>query len=82
MLAWHTSCFSDIYGEGNFFSFIHYNDPKFSDRQVWANSVDPNQTALTLLNKESDQLESTLSLFAFLSASFGHKHIVKILGLL
>ena len=21
------------------------NDPKFSDRQVWANSVDPDQTA-------------------------------------
>ena len=22
-----------------------HNDPKFSDRQVWANSVDPDQTA-------------------------------------
>ena len=22
------------------------NDPKFSDKQVWANSVDPEQTAL------------------------------------
>ena len=25
---------------------LHYrNDPKFSDRQVWANSADPDQTA-------------------------------------
>ena len=24
---------------------IYRNDPKFSDRQVWANSVDPDQTA-------------------------------------
>ena len=32
------------------------NDPKFSDRQVWANSVNPDQTALnqTLLEEESD----------------------------
>ena len=24
---------------------MYHNDPKFSDRQVWANSVDPDQTA-------------------------------------
>ena len=24
---------------------LHCNDPKFSDRQVWANSADPDQTA-------------------------------------
>ena len=24
--------------------YVTINDPKFSDRQVWANSVDPNQT--------------------------------------
>ena len=24
---------------------MYRNDPKFSDRQVWANSVDPDQTA-------------------------------------
>ena len=24
------------------------NDPKFSDRQVWANSADPDQTAPTV----------------------------------
>ena len=23
----------------------YHNDPKFSDRKVWANSVDPDQTA-------------------------------------
>ena len=29
------------------------NDPKCSDRQAWANSVDPDQTAL--LEEQSDQ---------------------------
>ena len=24
---------------------LDFNDPKFSDRQVWANSADPDQTA-------------------------------------
>ena len=27
------------------FAFKYDNDPKFSDRQAWANSVDPDQTA-------------------------------------
>ena len=27
------------------FSFLYRNDPKFSDRQAWANSADPDQTA-------------------------------------
>ena len=26
-------------------SFFHKNDPKYSDRQVWENSVDPDQIA-------------------------------------
>ena len=26
-------------------SIMHINDPKFSDRAVWANSADPDQTA-------------------------------------
>ena len=26
-------------------NFLYLNDPKFSDRQVWANSADPDQTA-------------------------------------
>ena len=34
---------------GNFVNlkkkFNYRNDPKFSDRQVWANSADPDQTA-------------------------------------
>ena len=34
----------------DFFIFLQYhNDPKFLDRQVWANSVDPDQT------EQSDQ---------------------------
>ena len=31
--------------------FHYYNDPKFSDTQVWANSVDPYQT----VPEQSDQ---------------------------
>ena len=27
------------------YSILYGKDPKFSDRQVWANSVDPDQTA-------------------------------------
>ena len=26
-------------------SLMHHNDPKFLDRQLWANCVDPDQTA-------------------------------------
>ena len=25
--------------------YIYPNDPKFSDRQLWANNIDPDQTA-------------------------------------
>ena len=28
-----------------YFSWTYRNDPKFLDRQVWANRVDPDQTA-------------------------------------
>ena len=35
---------------------MYHNDPKFSDRQVLANSADPNQTA-----PEETKLSSTLS---------------------
>ena len=31
------------------------NDPKFSDRQILANSADPDQNAPSLLEKQSDQ---------------------------
>ena len=35
---------------------VYRNDPKFSNRQVWTNSVDPDQTApLGLLLQQSDQ---------------------------
>ena len=33
------------FSQTNNFSQIYCNDPKFSDRQVWGNSVDPDQTA-------------------------------------
>ena len=39
----------------------YHNNVKFSDGQVWANSKDPDQTA-----------PSGSTLFAILSASFGH----------
>ena len=41
------------------------NDPKFLDRQVWANSADPDQTAPT------GAVWSGSTLFAIPSASFG-----------
>ena len=31
--------------ENRFLEANYRNDPKFSDRQVWANSADPDQTA-------------------------------------
>ena len=41
------------------------NDPKFSDRQAWANSVDPDQTA------PRGAVGSGSTLFAIPSAWFG-----------
>ena len=46
-----------------FFFYIH-NDPKFSDRYVWPNIVDPDQTAPRAVWSGS-------TLFAILSTSFG-----------
>ena len=43
------------------------NDPKFSDRQVWANSVDPDRTA------PSRAVGSGSAVFAILSAHCGGK---------
>ena len=43
------------------------NDPKISDRQVWANSADPDQTA------PWGAVWSGFTLFAIPSASFGHR---------
>ena len=55
------------------------NVPKFSDRQVWANSADPDQTA------PRGAVWSGSTLFAIPSASFGcvtlrKSHIVQVLG--
>ena len=59
-------------------NLFHHNDPKFLDRQAWANSVDPAQTA-------PGAVWSMSTLFAILSVSVGHiilwqNHIVKNLG--
>ena len=45
---------------------IYRNDPKFTDRQAGANSVDPDQTA------PLGAVWSGSTLFAILSTSFGH----------
>ena len=55
------------------------NFPKFSDRQVWANSADPDQTA------PREAVWSGSTLFAIPSASFGRItlrkcHLVQLLG--
>ena len=47
------------------FSPEYRNVPKFSDRQVWANSVDPDQTAS----------RGASTLLAILSTSFGPIHM-------
>ena len=50
--------------------FDYCNDPKFSDRQVSADSVDPDQTAPSLLKEQFDQGLHCL-VFVIQSASFG-----------
>ena len=50
----------------NGFIIEHRNDPKFTDRQAWANSVDPDQLA------PRGPVWSGSTLFAIPSASFGH----------
>ena len=47
------------------FLIIYLNIPKFSDRQIWANSVDPYQTA------PGGAVWSGSTLFAIPSAIFG-----------
>ena len=46
----------------------YHNDPKFSDRQVWANSVDPDQTNPKGLGVWSDQGLSCLPFRLYLLA--------------
>ena len=43
---------SSIFRVFLFLTSTYYNDPKFSDRQAWANSVDSDQTAVP---EQSDQ---------------------------
>ena len=55
------------------------NVPKFSDRQVWTNSADPDQTA------PRGAVWSGSTLFAIPSASFGcitlrKSHLIQLLG--
>ena len=47
------------------FEAFYHNDPNFSDKQVWANGVDPDQTA------PRGAVWSGSPLFAILSAYFG-----------
>ena len=49
-----------------FTRLIYRNDPKFSDRQYWANSADPDQSA-----PRGRAVWSGSTLFAIPSASFG-----------
>ena len=60
-------------------ALAYRNVPKFSDRQVWANSADPDQTA------PRGAVWSGSTLFAIPSASFGwislrKCHLVQLLG--
>ena len=59
--------------------YMNRNFPKFSDRQVWANSADADQTA------PRGAVWSGSTLFAILSVSFGwitlrKRHLVQLLG--
>ena len=61
------------------FTIKYHNVPKFSDRQNWANSADPDQTAPRIA------VWSGSALFAIPSASFGciilrKSHLVQLLG--
>ena len=61
-------------------SVVFCNVPKFSDRQVWANSADTDQTAF-----RGRAVLSGSTLFAIPSASFGcitlrKGHLVQLLG--
>ena len=40
-----TASLYHILKESECIKYMYRNDPKFSDRQVWANSVEPDQTA-------------------------------------
>ena len=73
-------------------TIMYHNVPKFSDRQVWANSADPDQTAPRgAVCADPDQnaprgaVWSGSTLFTIPSASFGRitlrkSHLVQLLG--
>ena len=75
-----TTSLTKPYCSKSYCSFLGYrNVPKFSDRQAWANSVDPDQTA------PRRAVWSGSTLFAVRSALFGHiilqqSYSVQILG--
>ena len=56
-------------GTRDSFSCFYFNYPKFSDIQIWANSVDPDQTASLVA------VWSWSSLSVIPSTSFGHIHV-------
>ena len=62
--------------------FNYSNDPKFSDREVWANSADPDQTAPRGLEEQSDQgLHCLLcQIQSFWCKTLGFGPVIPILG--
>ena len=58
------SCITVDLIEREAINWLYRNDPKFSDRYVWANSADPDQTAPRAVWSGS-------TLFAIPSAMFG-----------
>ena len=54
-----------------YFCNAYCNDPKFSDRQVWANSVDPDQTApVYIFCANSSVVKRLCSNFRIITAIF------------
>ena len=53
-IANHTNIHVHVLKDIKSLVLIYRNDPKFSDRYAWANSVDPDQTAPSL-EEQSDQ---------------------------
>ena len=64
-MVWDNRRLKEEFYKNPCISFDYRNDPKFSDRQAWANSADPDQTA------PRGAVWSGSTLFAVPSASFG-----------
>ena len=74
MLSW-------VKSKNNYVKVLYCNVPKFSDRQIWANSADQ----IRLLLAPRGAVWSGSTLFAIPSASFGcitlrKSHLVQLLG--